>query len=361
MKLEKEEFKRMRSASPLETFMYATKSVATRNYYTLILRHTLCDVLEDILKGTFEQRVDELINIGRTDPDWIRDMLLNLSKKLRQRTELDPGNPDYYNPCSFGNYFKPLKKLFDMSEIIIPWKRIYITFPEMDNVSDTRGWHKYEIQKMLAFSKTPVEKAVILLAASSGIRAGGFDINWGDIRPIYHDGDKLVFEGIGSPVCATVTIYGRTSSSYPAFITPETYDVLCGVYRTAWIHDIHRAPLPDDPVFKLCGSTLQRLSSPSLIKKIHRVMVRSGLRNDLKTLRRYEVPAMNGFRRFWNKSCKETLSKDSALSSLIKKEYMMGHTGLVSLDRNYFKTHIMELAEEYLQVVPNLTINDVNI
>jgi hypothetical protein len=37
---------------------------------------------------------------------------------------------------------------------------------------------------------------------------------------------------------------------------------------------------------------------------------------------------------------------------------MMGHTGLVKLDKNYFKTHVLELAEEYLNAVPNLTISD---
>ena len=37
---------------------------------------------------------------------------------------------------------------------------------------------------------------------------------------------------------------------------------------------------------------------------------------------------------------------------------MMGHSGLISLDKNYFKTHVYELAEEYLNAVPNLTIDD---
>ncbi len=36
----------------------------------------------------------------------------------------------------------------------------------------------------------------------------------------------------------------------------------------------------------------------------------------------------------------------------------MGHIGLVKLDRNYFQAHISELVEEYLNTVPNLTINN---
>lgn len=67
---------------------------------------------------------------------------------------------------------------------------------------------------------------------------------------------------------------------------------------------------------------------------------------------------MNGFRRYFNKTNKESISKDSLLSQLIKKEVMMGHTGLISLDKNYFKLHMSELIEEYLNAVPSLTISD---
>ena len=37
---------------------------------------------------------------------------------------------------------------------------------------------------------------------------------------------------------------------------------------------------------------------------------------------------------------------------------MMGHTGLIKLDKNYFKSHVNELIDEYLLSVPNLTISD---
>jgi len=37
---------------------------------------------------------------------------------------------------------------------------------------------------------------------------------------------------------------------------------------------------------------------------------------------------------------------------------MMGHEGLIKLDKNYFKEHIDELIEEYIQSIPYLTIDD---
>ena len=85
----------------------------------------------------------------------------------------------------------------------------------------------------------------------------------------------------------------------------------------------------------------------------------SGIRLPLaKGKRRHDVPAMNGFRRFFNKVNKETISKDSSLAALIKKKFMMEHTGLIKLDKNYFKTHLLELVEEYLHTAPNLTISN---
>jgi len=36
----------------------------------------------------------------------------------------------------------------------------------------------------------------------------------------------------------------------------------------------------------------------------------------------------------------------------------MGHTGLIRLDKNYFKTHLSELIEEYLSAISNLTISE---
>jgi hypothetical protein len=47
--------------------------------------------------------------------------------------------PDYLNLNSFANYFKPIKKLFDMNDVVISWKRVYATFPEEVNYSDGRG------------------------------------------------------------------------------------------------------------------------------------------------------------------------------------------------------------------------------
>ena len=66
--------------------------------------------------------------------------MLNLSIKLKDRTVLSKEDSDYPNPSSIDNYFKPIKKIFDMNGVVISWNRAYATFPEQNNVSDSRGF-----------------------------------------------------------------------------------------------------------------------------------------------------------------------------------------------------------------------------
>ena len=75
-----------------------------------------------------------------------------------------------------------------------------------------------------------------------------------------------------------------------------------------------------------------------------------------KGRRPHDVPAVNGFLRFWNMACREPLSKDPPPLSL-PKGYVTGHAGLETPDRHCFKkTHVLELAAEYAQSVPALVL-----
>ncbi|MDE1769239.1 MAG: integrase [Thaumarchaeota archaeon] len=361
--------------NPLELFYEGLKSPATKDRYTRILNHTLCVVFEKVLTGTFEERASELVKNSKINPEWAMNLLLTYSKKLKERTNLPKTDKEYLNPSSFGNFFKPLKKLFDMNGVPVVWKRVYATYPELNNQNSGRGYTRDEIQKFLEFAKGPIDKAIILVASSSGIREGGMNLKWENVLPVYKVDDKLLLEITESQVpkakvvCGILQIYDGTPEYYPAFITPECYRALMN-WKTTWEIEIGRPIRPVDPIFikeekgrdgeSKRPSKIPIMLKPTAIKqRVTRLLVESGYRIPLqKGKRRHEVPTMNGFRRFHNKTSKETVSEDSALGSLIKKEYMMGHTGLVKLDRNYFQTHVLELVEEYLNVVPHLTISN---
>lgn len=118
-------------------------------------------------------------------------------------------------------------------------------------------------------------------------------------------------------------------------------------YRLKWIKDVGKEPLQTEPLFKMAGPFANRLGPDGIRTRITRIAESAGVRAPpVKGRRRHEIPIMNGFRRFFNKVNKETISKDSPLAALIKKEYMMDHVGLVKLDRNYFKTLYLHPFEE---------------
>lgn len=345
---------------PLDLFVQGIRSGATRTRYTQSLRQVVCEFLEEWLEGTFKERVAQLVKHGRDDPEWTRDLLVSLSRKLRERTRLARDDPGYLNPVTFNNYFNPVKKLFKMNDVAISWDKVYATFPELDNVPDSAGWTREDIAGMLAQARGPMDRAMILMLASSGVRSGALDpLNWGDLEPVYRADDKLTLdpgEEGGELACAALKVYRGSAESYTAFVTPEAFAAL-QEYGRVWSGMTGRQAGPDDPVFITPKGIPHRLTNGAIQKRVIHAAAAAGMREDGGG-RRYRVPLMNGFRRFYNKTCKEALSGDSTLGSLIKKEYMMGHRGLTKLDENYFKTDVLDLAREYVMAVPDLTINN---
>ena len=357
MKLRLEEFKRTEEKPAMQLFLDGIRADHTKDYYTRRQRYLLCGVFEEIFSGSFDERAQELVERTRKEPKFTVDLMLNFITLCKQRTILPKTHPDYLSPYSVPGYLKPVKKLLDMNDVAISWKRIYAAIPEFEGRESGRGYTREEIQMLLKSTANPTDHAIILIAASSGIRSGAFEIKWGDIIPVYIEGGKLTLEKAEKVelVCSAMLIYKGSSQEYLAFITPEAHHALME-HRKRWIRQVGREPLPDDPVFKRPGQKAEQQSTIFIRERLNRLVRRSGVRTQEKK-RRHEVPTMNGFRKFWNKTVKETESKD-VIGSLIKKEYMMGHDGLVSLDRNYFQSSILELAEEYLTVVTRLTITN---
>lgn len=121
---------------------------------------------------------------------------------------------------------------------------------------------------------------------------------------------------------------------------------------------MNREPKDEDPLL------LERYKKPkpmtvcAVRTRIEKLVAVSGLRTKQKGKRRYEVPVTHGFRRFWDKVMMETSRKSDKLSTLVKKERLLGHDGIVKTDKNYYWTDIMDLVPDYLIAMPELTIND---
>ncbi|MCE9653403.1 MAG: integrase [Nitrosarchaeum sp.] len=355
------------ASEPIQLFYSGCKSPATKDKYTQSLKRVIFEFMEDILTcDTFESRANEIVTRAREDPKWITSVLIAIVDALKKKTELPSNDPDFLKTSCFDNYIPPMKKLLDMNDVPVVWKKIYSMYPENHSDEETRGYSRAEIRQMLKIANAQ-DSASILIASSSGIRLGAFDFRWKHIKPVYEiDGnyiweDQDITESVtkdGKVVCGLIVIYSDSEHRQFGFITPEALDAI-QAYRTSWIQQIGKEPQPEQPFLKQEGIFVKPLHIKSLWSHIRKIVVSAGLRDPLvKGKRRHEIPLMNGFRRFFNRTNKESISKDSVLAQLIKKEVMMGHTGLISLDKNYFKLHMSELVEEYLNAVPDLTISD---
>jgi hypothetical protein len=378
--------------NPINLFYQGIKAKSTRVDYVRKMKKVLCEFMKPILVGDpvkvkaqmkigmakrhgvkptfydadFEDRANEFVIKSRKDQEWSEAVLLKLSEKLKERTELEKTDENYLNPVSIYNYFKPIQKLLEMNGVAISWKRIKSTFPEEEATIETSEYTHREIRKMLSVARVQ-DKVIILLASSSGIRAGAFDFKWKHVRPIYQYENELFWEDSdvtetitakGKVIAMMVKIYSGSTSEYLAFGTPECWKAI-EAYRNQWEYEIGVPPKPEDVFFKQNGDLVKPLTTDGVRKRIERVLKTSGVRTPKpKGIRQHKVPIFNGFRRFFNKQNKKSFSKGSTLSSLILKENMMGHTGLIKLDENYFKEHIHELIEEYLNAIQFLTISD---
>lgn len=202
-----------------------------------------------------------------------------------------------------------------MNDVAINWKRVYSTFPEKDNVLDTKGWTREEIAAMLVHNRDTMDRAIILLLASSGMRLGGLDLNWGDLTPIYREDGRLTADPDGNrdgeAACVAVAVYAESPERYTAFMTPEAYDAITQ-YGRAWAGTMLRQPRPKDPIFLSNKMRARRASGQAIVKRVHRMAVRAGLRDRReKHGSRFETQLVHGFRKFSNKTCKKRLSGDS--------------------------------------------------
>ncbi len=372
----------------LALFRTGIKSEKTRETYEKRLKEFLCGTLENYLDGNkdlrekqrqqrltegdkkkismildadFSIRANELVKKTKENPDDIMGLLLTYSTKLKERCEKPKEDPDYLSPNTIPNMFKPIKKLFKMNGVHFEWQRTDATYPESETNTESRGYTREEISEILQFTN-PLESSVTLIASSSGMRRGGFDFTWDCIRPVYLRNNDFVMGSFddkddSDTVCGMIIVYAGSNEQYFALFTPEAWRAI-KIYITQWRSDVLKDPKPKDPFLKRAGNSVVALSCDAMANRLNKILKKAKIREPLEAGKRnYDIPIMNGFRRFFNKINKETLSNDSPLAALIKKEMMMSHTGLLKLDKNYFQTHWKELVIEYLEAVPALTIS----
>lgn len=360
--LEPKDIKKVQE-NALEQFYSGMKSDEYKRTQTGNLKFFVEKVCENFLKGSFEQRVQQFVDMAREDKDKAVGIIQAYLNYLRERAKQDETDSEYLNPASIPNRIKPMKKLFAMAGIGVAWKQVTSRYPEQNNNQKTRAYRRDEIKTMLKHTRHLATKFTILAMSSGGFRVGSWDgVTWDCVIPIYEVDKKFVKQveerQQGKLVCAIIIVYRGSKEEYEGMISTEALDTLFE-YKKEWVKTMGRTPNGDDPLLLSIANKGKPLTDCAIRKQINRIREKSGIITRLtEGKRRHEVPACNGFRRYFNTNYSSSEIKGHTLSILMNKEKLMGHYGMVKTDKNYYHPLMQEIVKDYLQAVPNLVISD---
>lgn len=391
MEIKPEEIKTLID-DPLTHYKKSFKSAATAETQTRALKKILCEFLAPVLKGNpallqkitaernalglssdrfsridFEVRAREFVQRSKEDPKWAEAVIMKIMHKLEERTKLDKSNPDYLSRGAARNYYFPIQRLLESGGVELPWKRIRRTVPKQTGHGG-RAWEHAEIRMMLAVCNSE-EKPLVIIPATSGIREGGLWFRWEHIFTVYRYDNHYYWEyrdvtdeirQSGRIICGLIHVYAdsQDDDDYFGLITPEALEII-EEYRQFWKERWGSYPKPKDPFFSKQGPTIKPLKESGIRNRMEIIQERCGLRPKLApNVRRHEVQPFTGFRKFFDKVTKKATSKNSLFGKLILNEKMMGHDGMIRLNKNYFREVISELIDEYIPAIPGLTITD---
>lgn len=181
---------------------------------------------------TLEERCNIFVHKGTADPNWAFNNLLRFLHYQKVRVE----NKEI-TAGTLHNYVKTLKMFCEITDIVIPWKKITRGLPKGKRYADDRAPTIEEIRKIIEYPDRRM-KPITYSMTSSGIRVRAWDyLRWGHISPINKD-DKLL--------AARISVYAGEDDEYFTFITSEAYLSLeswmkyrsrCGEYITkdSWV------------------------------------------------------------------------------------------------------------------------------
>ncbi len=100
------------------------------------------------------------------------------------------------SPNTVPNYMKPLKVLFNQNDIPFNWKKVNKMYPR-EQISKDRAYELDEVQRMLAIAPTIIDKVILTIFASSGVRLEAWDyFKWEDVE-IFRENGKIIGGQLG--------------------------------------------------------------------------------------------------------------------------------------------------------------------
>jgi hypothetical protein len=335
---------------PYDLFLYGIRSPYTKESYFRWLRGFF-DAINLDNDNIFSQRCNTFAYKGRSDCKWAFNNVIRFlyfQKERVQKKEITAG--------TLHNYVKTIKMFCEVTDVIIPWKKITRGLPKGKMYADDRAPTLEEIHKIIDYPDRRI-KPIVYTMASSAIRVGAWDhLKWNHVSPMFNHGKLLA---------AKIIVYAGEDDEYITFITPEAYLSLESwmAYRSAsgehvtkdsWImRDLwNAAKLPkkeekgkiNDPI---------KLQSIGVKRLVERALWAQGLRTTLEQgKKRHEFQTDHGFRKWYKTQCEMAGMKS------INIEKLMGHS--LGLSNSYYRATSDEILDDYLKAIAKLTISKEN-
>lgn len=297
-----------------------------------------------IFLSTAKIDINEFLKIAKEDAERCNNILWGFVLEQKQRVknnEIQAG--------TLRNYLKGIKLLLDVNDIeTVKWLNLRKILPPNRRFGQDRTPTLEEIRKVYNIGDLRL-KCFISMTVSSGVRAGAWEfLDVKHITPI-QEGDKVV--------AAKMNVYAGEPDEYLTFISPEAYQDYKNYLE---YREKHGEKIFDDtPIirnhFGKRGSTVEvkvenvkRLAMQGLYAMITHAYWSAGMRLEKK--KRHEFKAEHGFRKYFKTQCEQVMKP-------INVETLLGHsTGI--RDNDYRPTEKI-LLEDYLKVIPFLTISEV--
>lgn len=185
------ELQKETEVNPYTLFEYSIRSQYTKESYFRRLKRFFNAIS---LEGpTFEGRCNMFVQNGRQDPNWAFNSILKFVLKEKQRVEKKE-----ITGGTLRNSVKTIKTFCEVTDVLIPWKKITRGLPRVKRYADDRAPTFEEITKITDYPDRRI-KPIVYTMVSSGIRVGAWDyLKWNHIVPIKendnnrHRPDKLI-------------------------------------------------------------------------------------------------------------------------------------------------------------------------
>ena len=308
-------------------FVQSLRSAATKKDYLASLSYYMTYLKVDDYEALI------------TEPALIQSHIIDYLIFLREERKLAPN--------SIKSYLAGVKRFYDMNDITINWKRVWMYQGEAYKVVDDTAYTAEQI-KLLVDNADMRDKAIILLLASTGVRGGSIPkLQLKDLTPI----DNLY----------KIRVYKHTHEQYYCFCTPECRGVLeayLDYRKRAGERFNDQTPLirrrfnPQSDV-----SVPRQIGFSGIASVVSHLLNKTGVRPSIPNTegqhpKHTNLPMIHGFRKFFVTQCIRAKLEFGA------RETLTGHRK--GLDSHYDRRDEGEILAEYTKAINFLTIDPAN-